>query len=175
MKNIGLFYAPEKGNTESVAKKIRNEIGTDAIDFILVDESIHPQEFEKYNKLILGISTVGRDTWDSDYKKIGWDILIPKFDDVDLSGKIVAIFGLGDHITYSGTFVDGMGILAEKVKERGAKLVGQRPLDDYDFIDSMAVVNDEFVGLPVDEDNDYERTDDRIKEWIKQIKPDFEL
>ena len=37
-------------------------------------------------------------------------------DDLDLSGKKVAVFGLGDQEAYPDTFVDGLGILANKVK-----------------------------------------------------------
>ena len=37
--------------------------------------------------------------------------------------------------------------------------------------DSTAVVNDEFVGLTLDADNEEDQTEERIEGWVSQLKP----
>jgi len=73
MSKIGLFYAPAKGSTEKIAKKIAEKIGNDKVDLILVEENTNIDVLKSYEKIIFGISTVGRENWDAEYKKIGWD------------------------------------------------------------------------------------------------------
>lgn len=175
MKKIGLFYAPGKGSTEKVAQKVIGKIGSDHIDLHLISENTTIAELEKYDKLVFGISTVGRDNWDAAYSKIGWDFLVPKIAQAKLSGKTVAIFGLGNHIMYPDNFVDSMGVLAESLKTAGANIVGSTNANDYDFDDSQAVIDDKFVGVAIDEDNNEEDTDERLDKWIELIKPNFGL
>lgn len=66
-------------------------------------------------------------------------------------------------------FGNAMSILYEFVSERGAKVVGFWPADDYDFISSKALVNGEFVGLVLDQENQKLLTDARLEAWLKQI------
>jgi flavodoxin I len=66
-----------------------------------------------------------------------------------------------------------MGILEDKISQLGGKTVGYWPTDGYDFNESRAVKNGKFVGLALDEDNESELTDDRIKKWVVQIKGEF--
>ena len=47
------------------------------------------------------------------------------------------------------------------------------PADGYEFDASEALVNGKFMGLPVDEDFEPELTDERVKKWIEQLRPDF--
>ncbi len=168
-----MLYAPAKGSTEKVAQKIEQEFGAENIDMMLIDENLSPKILENYESIIFGISTVGRDNWDNSYTKIGWDFFLPKLDTFNFSEKTVAIFGLGNHITYPDHFVDSMGLLAKKVIEKGGKLVGKCPVEYYEFNESLAVVDNEFLGLPVDEDNDYDQTDENVKQWVKLIKPEL--
>ncbi|MBU1776889.1 MAG: flavodoxin domain-containing protein, partial [Gammaproteobacteria bacterium] len=94
---------------------------------------------------------------------------------LDLGGKTIALFGLGDQSKYPDEFVDAMGIIHEFVVARGAKVVGQWPADEYDFISSKALVNDEFVGLALDQENQKLLTDTRVDAWLKLIAPEFGL
>ena len=66
-----------------------------------------------------------------------------------------------------------LGLLARELMNNGAELVGQVPVDDYDFEESEAIVDGKFLGLPVDEDFEPELTDQRVKNWVEQIRPDF--
>ena len=41
----------------------------------------------------------------------------------------------------------------------------------YEFNESLGLMNDDlFYGLVIDEDNQQDQTDQRIKKWVKQIK-----
>ena len=54
-------------------------------------------------------------------------------------------------------------------------MVGSWPADDYDFISSRALVNDEFVGLVLDQENQKILTEARLEAWLKCIAPEFGL
>ncbi|MDA3867775.1 MAG: flavodoxin [Salinivirgaceae bacterium] len=166
MSKIGIFFAPKGGSTEKVAKKIQAQL-PDADLHCVADIEI--SEMLKYDKLILGIATIGKETWDQDYKKSGWDLKLPVVENTDFSGKTVALFGLGDSVTYGLNFVDAMGILGRTIKKQGGKLVGFTDTKDYNFTESQAIENDQFMGLPIDEDFEDEKTNERITQWIKEL------
>ncbi len=177
MEKILLCYAPKGGNVEKIAKKFSLLVGIDKMDSHLI-ESIDDNLKKKiatYNKFIMVISTVGRSNWDSHYTKIGWDLLIQELREMNLEGKTIAIIGLGDHLLYPDNFVDSMGILHEVLIERKAELVGYTSTKGYEFSNSLAVQNDNFVGLVIDQDNEGELTDSRLKNWFEQIKDKFGL
>ncbi len=175
MSKIGLFYAPAKGNTEKVAKIITNKIGNDKIDLILIDKKTKVNDLDNYDKIIFGISTVGKHNWDNEYMEVGWDVFFPKLNDANFSNKKIAIFGLGNHILYPSHFVDSMGHLGKKIMEKSGKLSGYCSKNDYEFTDSEAIDGDNFIGLPIDLDNQDELTNKRIDSWLENIKSDFEL
>ncbi|GAF03718.1 flavodoxin [Saccharicrinis fermentans DSM 9555 = JCM 21142] len=85
----------------------------------------------------------------------------------NLEGKKVALFGLGDQFTYPDTFCNGMGKLYEIIKDKGCVFVGAWPCEEYDFSDSLALIDGKFIGLALDEDNEPDLTDYRLKEWVK--------
>ena len=53
---------------------------------------------------------------------------------------------------------------------RGAKLVGQWPTDTYEFEDSKALLGGKFIGMVIDDLNQPELTDERIKTWVAQLE-----
>ncbi len=91
----------------------------------------------------------------------------------DLSGKTIALFGCGDSSSYSDTFVGGIGELYNGIKDCGARFIGSVTTDDYTFDDSEAVIDGKFIGLPLDDINEDDKTDTRIEAWIAQISPDL--
>jgi flavodoxin I len=105
----------------------------------------------------------------------GWEEFLPKIEHLDFSGKTIALFGLGNQDKYPDEFVDALGILYEFFKSRGANIVGFWAADDYEFIASKALLDDEFVGLVLDQENQKLLTDDRVAAWLKQIAPEFGL
>lgn len=173
MKKTGLFYAPAGGSVERVAQKIIDIIASDQLDSFLLTQDSQPQQLLAYDTLLFGISTVGRDRWDSAYGKIGWDFFLPRLNDIDLNQKKVAIFGLGNHILYPNNFVDALGWLGQKVLDRNGNLVGWCDPDNYEFDDSEGLINGRFPGLPLDEDNDNDLTDNRLNAWLRHVRPEL--
>jgi len=172
MSKTAIFFGPLDGAVHRVAKKVRDEIGADKVEMVPVKDA-SAADLEKFDKIIFGISTVGSETWHSTYSNADWGKFLPEISKARYEGKTLAIFGLGDHITYARTFVDHIGLLANALKKNGAELVGKVPADEYEFEDSKAIEDDKFMGLPVDEDFEPELTDERVKKWVKQIKPKF--
>ena len=174
MSKIGLFFGPLKGSVNRVAEKVKTAFGEQNIDMISVNDA-SAENLESYDKIIFGISTVGKETWDSDFSNTDWSKFFPNISKVDYSGKTVAIFGLGDHITYSGYFVNAMGVLAKELLGNGAAIVGKVDPSSYEFDESEAIFDGMFIGLPIDEDFQPELTDDRVSSWVNVIKPAFGL
>ena len=52
--------------------------------------------------------------------KPSWEEFMPQLAGVDLSGKVIALYGLGDQKKYPAVFVDAIGILHEALSDRGA-------------------------------------------------------
>lgn len=172
MEKIGLFYGPKGGSTEKVAKRMAEFIGNDKVDLIPVKDS-KAQDLEKYSNVIFGVSTIGKETWNGYSTASDWDKFRPELDKIDYSGKVIAMFSLGDHITYPKHFVDALGQLAEILLPHNANIVGYVNTDDYEFEESTGIYDGKFIGLPVDEDYEPEKTDQRIKKWLDDILPKF--
>ncbi len=172
MSKTAIFFGPLKGSVNRVADKLKELIGDDKVVMVPVKKAT-VADIEKYDKIIFGISTVGKDTWKSTYSNVDWAEFLPEISKTRYEGKTIAIFGLGDHITYAATFVDHIGLLANELINNGAVLTGQVDADEYEYHESEAVVDGKFLGLPVDEDFEPELTDERLEKWVKQISPDF--
>lgn len=167
MKKIGLFYATSTGNTENMAQEIRSTLSD--LDITLEDLSnATDTAMQGYDALIFGISTWGDGDLQDD-----WEDYFANLDNAQLSGKTVALFGLGDQEDYPDFFLNALGTLYEKVNALGANIVGSWPTDGYEFDESSAVVDDMFVGLALDENNQEELSQERIAKWCEQIKPLF--
>ena len=174
MSKIGIFFGPLKGSVNRVADKVKAALGEQSVELISVNDA-SASDLEKYDRIIFGISTVGKETWDSNYSNTDWSKFFPNISKVDFTGKTVAIFGLGDHITYSGQFVNAIGVLAKELLKNGAKIIGQVDQSGYEFDDSEAVMDGVFIGLPIDEDFEPELTDERVSNWVNSLKPAFGL
>ena len=164
MKTVGLFFGSETGNTESIAAMITAELGENNVDMRNIADS-EPEMLLSYDNIILGAPTWGFGELQSD-----WENFLPGFEQLDLSGKTVALFGLGDQVNYADVFLDAMGTIYEKVSERGGNVIGSWSTEGYDFSDSTAVVNGNFVGLAIDVDNQDDMTPDRISHWVSMIR-----
>ena len=85
--------------------------------------------------------------------------------------KVVALFGFGDQKKYSDRYVSAMGMLYDSLVDKGARVIGQWSTDGYEFEQSGAVREGQFVGLALDDKNQAMLTNDRITEWLELIKP----
>jgi flavodoxin I len=169
MAKIGLFFGTQTGNTQTLAEMIQKEFGAGVVDlYDMTDTEV--SDFETYTQLIIGCPT-----WNIGEMQADWEGFYDELDQIDFSSKKVAYFGPGDQIGYADNFQDAIGLLEGKISGLGAKTVGQWPTDGYDFTESKAVKNGKFVGLALDEDNQPELTDSRIKTWVSQLKSEFEL
>ena len=161
MNKIAIVYGSSTGATESVAERIKASLG-DA-DLFNAD-SVSVDDLKPYDFLIFGASTTGIGDLQDD-----WEILLPKIEKMDFAGKKVAIFGLGDSASFSTSFAGGMYAIYKALKEK-AEFVGFVSTDGYTFDESDAVINGKFVGLALDEDNEYNETDARIAAWVEDLK-----
>ncbi len=168
-KKIGLFYGTTTGKTESIAESIRDAFGEDIITLHDVSQ-IEAADFDEYEFII-----IGSPTWNVGDLQSDWEYFFEELDDIDFSGKTIAYFGTGDQNGYADTFQDAMGMLEEKISERGGKTVGYTSTDGYDFNESKALRNDKFCGLAIDEDNQSDLTDERVIAWVSQLKQEFDL
>jgi flavodoxin I len=164
MEKTAIFFGSSGGATESVAKQIAGKLGNE-VDILDVAKT-PAAEAEKYQNFIFGTSTWGVGDLQDD-----WEGFLPDLSKLDLTGKVIAIFGLGDSQSYPDSFVDGMGTIYEELKDKGCTVIGQVNTEGYSFDDSKAVYDGKFVGLPLDEDNESDLTESRIGNWLKQVIP----
>jgi flavodoxin I len=174
MSKIGLFFGPLNGSVHRVANKVKAAFGEQNVELISVNVA-KLSDLGKYQYIIFGISTVGKETWDSDFSNTDWSKFFPNISKAEYSGKTVAIFGLGDHITYPRHFVNAMGVLANDLLSKGANIIGKVNPSTYEFDDSEAIIDGMFIGLPIDEDFEPELTDERVTNWVNSLKPEFGL
>ncbi|MEN6589410.1 MAG: flavodoxin [Proteiniphilum sp.] len=165
MKSIAIIYGSSTEHTKLAAEKIAEQLADYAptlVDIYDGDE----KPFLTHVVMIMCVSTWGVQDLQDD-----WNDFYPKLEKLDLSGKTIALFGLGDASIYPSSFVDAMGILYEIVLKKGATIIGAVSPEGYDFEYSRALVNDKFVGLPLDDDTEPELTDERIARWVETLKP----
>lgn len=168
MSKIGLFYGTQTGNTQTEAELIQKEFGGEEAVTLYDVAKFELSDFENHNNIIVGCPT-----WNVGQLQDDWDSFYDELDNVDFTGKKVAYFGIGDQVGYAGSFQDAIGILEEKISEQGGTTVGYWSTDGYDFNESRAVRDGKFVGLALDEDNQSELTEERIKTWVAELKPAF--
>lgn len=166
-KKIGLFYGTQTGRTEFIAELIRDEFGGDVVTLNDISQA-EIDDFQQYQYLIIGCPT-----WNIGELQSDWDGFFPELDEIDFSGKTVAYFGSGDQAGYADNFQDAIGILEEKISQLGGKTVGYWSTDGYEFNESQALRNGKFVGLAIDEDNQSDLTNERVKAWVAQLKKEF--
>ncbi|MCO1335059.1 flavodoxin [Microbulbifer sp. OS29] len=171
MSKIGLFYGSDEGNTESVALRIRARLGEDKVDLFDIAD-VTQLDIANFQQLIFGIPT-----WDFGQIQSDWEEFWEEVQEIDFTGKTVALFGLGDQFGYGDYFLDAMGMLNDVIVERGAAVIGHWPIEGYEFEASKAEVAGEakFVGLAIDEDQQEEMTAERLNRWCQQIAEEFAL
>ena len=167
MEKVGIFYGSSTGNTETAANQIQQELGTDMADVKEVTDA-SANDLETYSNIIFGASTWGVGDMQDDF-----DVFLSEIENANLKGKKVAIFGLGDQDTYPDSFVDAIGIIYETLEGKGCEVIGQIAKESYSYDVSKAEINGELVGLPLDEENQGNLTNERIKNWVQQLKGQF--
>lgn len=159
MKKTVVVFGSSTGVCEEIANTIGEKLGAEVINVTDFSEDV----IANNDNLILGTSTWGSGEVQDDWYD-GLDVL----KGADLSGKTVAIFGCGDSESYSDSFCGGMKELYDAAE--GANILPGVSTEGYNFDDSDAVIDARFVGLALDNDNEDDRTEERIDAWVDQIK-----
>lgn len=169
-RSVGLFYGSTTGTTDAVARLISEKFQSqfDVFVELLNIADYYLEDMLDFEFIILGIPT-----WNVGQLQIDWEEIYTEFDDLDLSGRKIAIFGLGDQVGYPDTFADAVFFLASKVEERGAVLVGKWPTTGYTYQNSWAVRDDRFLGLVLDQHSQSHLTHARLNSWIEQLAKEF--
>nr|WP_314754157.1 flavodoxin FldA [uncultured Prevotella sp.] len=167
MNKTCIIFGSSTGTCEELASRIAGKLGVDSSD-VLEAASISPEQLDGYQNLILGTSTWGAGELQDD-----WYDGIAVIKKTNLSGKTVAIFGCGDSESYSDTFCGAMAELYNAAKEADANVIGSVSTEGYTFDDSDAVIDGKFIGLPLDEVNEDNKTDERIDAWVSEITPNL--
>lgn len=173
MAKIGIFFGTDTGRTRLIAKQIAKKLG-DAAAVPLNIGRATLADFLAYDALILGSPTLGDGMLPGESTGLNqpsWEEFLPQLAASDLSGKTIALFGLGDQKKYPDEFVDAIGILHETLADLGAQMVGRWPTEGYHFAASRAVEGDEFLGLALDQHHQALLTESRIDTWLAQVKP----
>ena len=157
---VHVIYGSDSGRTKAAAGKIAAKLNGKVINI----SDATAADFENCDLLVLGSPTYGEGDLQPD-----WETGVDLIAEADLTGKKVALFGLGDQNTYPDSFVDAMGTLFDAVTEKGAEVVGFTDTKGYEFEGSTAVRDGQFVGLALDQDNQAGKSEKRIASWTSQI------
>lgn len=178
MAKIGIFFGTDTGNTRKIAKQIKRQFDDELMAKPLNVNRTEVDDFMSYDFLILGTPTLGDGLLpglSADAESESWEEFLPKLEDQSFEGKTIAIYGLGDQVTYPLEFINAVFFLHEFFEERGAKMVGYWPTEGYGFEESMAVDGDHFLGLALDLDNESMLTEERLSGWLASIAESFGL
>lgn len=160
--SVNIIYGSDSGGTASVADTIAAKLpGAKVINV----KSATKADFENCELLILGSPTYGLGDVQDD-----WVRGLGLIEAADLKGHKVALFGTGDQVSYSDTFVDAVGTLYDAVVASGAEVVGSTSTDGFNYDASKAERDGHFVGLVLDEYNQRAKSQARIDSWLKSIQ-----
>jgi flavodoxin II len=167
--NIGLFYGSTTCYTEMAAEKIQAHLSILAPQNTVELHDIKDvalSRAEDYDILIFGIST-----WDFGELQEDWESSWQDITGLNLATKTVALFGLGDQLGYADWFQDALGLLHDELLLLSCEVVGYWPNQGYEFAASKALTPDHdfFVGLSLDDENQYDLTEQRIEQWCSAL------
>ena len=163
MGKTAIIYGSTTGTTEDSAGRIASKLNIAQGDIYEISK-VTADTVAGYDTLLLGSST-----WGSGDLQDDWYDGIETLKGADLAGKKIALFGCGDSSSYSDTFCSALGTIYNDLKDSGATFVGSVDPSDYTFDGSDAVVDGQFVGLPIDEVNESDKTDERISNWVASL------
>lgn len=175
MAAIGIFFGTSTGNTQTAAELIYEAFGEDVaaepIDVDSLEEGKIADTFLEHDAIVVGTPTWNTGA-DSERSGTGWDELYyDKLPDLEagLRGKKVAVFGLGDQISYAENYADATGELFDVFENLGCTMLGSWSQDGYEHEASKSIRGDKFCGLLLDEVNQEELTEERVQQWVAQL------
>ncbi len=160
MSKTIVVYGSSTGTCEAIAQTIGEKLGAEVIEVTKLSAG----QLEAADNILLGSSTWGGGELQDD-----WFDGVNVVKSAKLAGKKVAIFGCGDSSSYSDTFCSAMKELRDAAVDAGATVVGAVSTDGYTYDDSDAVEDGKFVGLPLDDVNEDDKTEERIDAWLSTL------
>jgi flavodoxin I len=174
MSKIGIFYGTAGGSTRAVAYRIFAKLGVERADPPQNIGRTGPARLMRYDAMILGTPSYGF----ADLPGLScgcpdpsWEEFLAHLDGADLTGKRVALFGLGNQQLYGNRFAGSLIQLYRFFYGHGADIVGSWSTEGYRFEHSPAVLNGRFVGLVLDQSIQPQLTAGRIDQWIGEVAP----
>ena len=167
MSKTAIIYSFSTLKTGKIASQIVEAFGDKQPEKINAEE-LSEAQFSSFDRLIMGVPT-----WFDGELPNYWDEFVPALEEIDLKGKRIALFGLGDQKGYPENFLDGVGIMAEILEEQGATMVGLTSTEGYTFEQSQAVRGKQFLGLAIDYENQSSMNQERVAAWVEQLKGEF--
>ena len=110
MSKTAIIYSFNTRNTANVAKEIVEKFGASEMEEVNA-EDINGEKFLSYNNVVLGVPT-----WFDGELPNYWDEFVPELETLNLKGKKIALFGIGDQVGYPENFVDAIGVLADIIE-----------------------------------------------------------
>lgn len=164
-----IAWGSSTGYTEEVATALHSRL-RDQVDACVDIADTDISDLETFDVLILGLPT-----WHVGELQDDWEFCFEELSGLDLTGKAVAMFGLGDADGYPLSYQDALGIVWQQLKTQGATLIGEWPREGYDFLESRGLTEDgeRFLGLALDEHTQSEMTEERIENWAKQLESEI--
>ena len=166
MEKIGIFYGSNTGKTAAIAEEIEFDLRKENYETTNVADGIN--NMKDFKNLILLTPTYGVGEVQEDWAKV-----MPEFEKINFTGKKVAIVGLGNQFAFGESFVGGMRVLYDVVTKNGGEVIGFTSTEGYRYEESNSVIENKFVGLALDENNQDDETPERVMEWINEIKKYF--
>jgi len=168
MAKVTIIFGSSTGNTEYVANKVLRAFGEENAELYNIIDQDAFDAIRASDRIVCCISTWGAGDMQDD-----WDVRVGELEKLSYAGKRVAILGLGDQQNYPDTFADGVAVFAKIVRKNGGKVVGETSCEGYNYTSSRAEFDGRFAGLIIDEDNQSDLTDTRIKDWVSSLKKAF--
>lgn len=166
MEKIGIFYGTNTGKTTAIAEEIEFNLRKDEHEVINVADGI--EKMAEFKNLILITPTYGVGEVQEDWAKV-----LPQMEKIDFIGKRVAVAGLGNQFAFGESFVGGMRVLYDVAVKNGAEIIGFTSTEGYKYEESESVIDNQFVGLAIDENNQDDETPDKIMDWVAELKKKF--
>ena len=167
MNKTAIIYSFNTKKTGKIATQIQEGFNDPAIEMVNAEE-ISEDLFLSFDQIIMGVPT-----WFDGELPNYWDEFVPALEEMNLQGKKIALFGLGDQKGYSENFLDGVGIMAGILEAQDATLVGFTSTEGYEFESSRALRNNQFMGLAIDYENQGSMNKQRVAAWIEELRKEF--
>ncbi|MCB0215448.1 MAG: flavodoxin [Caldilineae bacterium] len=167
---IGIFLGSTTGNTEAAANALKAELdkAEGSSCEILNVKTADLDAIKGFDLTIIGCPT-----WNVGELQEDWAAQFPGLQGMDFSGRKLAFFGCGDQVGYLNNFQDALGILGNVAVAKGAEVYGFWSTEGYDFVQSEGVIDQHFLGLALDDDNQPDQTQARIEAWSRQLRAEL--